>query len=532
MATYSSVNAAPQRGGSGAGLFTNQIVKFVILGLGCLFSVVIGVQITAENTNGLALFMRYVAFGSFLLALVSPRAGIYVVLFSCPVLDLIKRFLILFDSLSMIDVASVLAFAPVTMAGAVAGLLFKRFVFRQRASMQGERTLFLILIAITTLIVTSTFLHAEESKLMVLRNLGEGSVYLGLILLVPVFFPTTEDIATLMRWCVVAFVPVALYGLWQKAFGLSDFEWRYLMSGLTITTDDFASSERVFSTLNSNHSFSVSMACCAVISLLQRSLPATGRWQRLVQTNGRWIFLIFSAATVISLRRTGWLVVMFSLAGAYCFRSRFRTTVFYVLCLTGGIFVLFNTEYIFGQLPQWESNIQRAIPGYDQAFTLQTFNDRLLSFQTLRESSSIWTAFGMPTDMRGTVYVHDAITQTLVSYGVVGMLAFMVLLGQTLAVSHRLVWKAPNGPERSYAAMLLAFIFANLFVGAIMQSHIEIFPVNFIFWMCAGALLKITVHQQPILVEDKPKPIVIKVDLEAEARARINLIGRSPVVNP
>ena len=44
---------------------------------------------------------------------------------------------------------------------------------------------------------------------------------------------------------------------------------------VTITSGDFLTSERVFSTLNSNHSFSVTMACCAVIALLQRYLPPT-----------------------------------------------------------------------------------------------------------------------------------------------------------------------------------------------------------------------------------------------------------------
>ena len=367
MAISSYANAAPQRG-SNFGLFSNQILRFVILGLGCIFSVVIGMQITAEDTNGLALFMRYVAAGAFVLGMVSPRAGIYVVLFSCPVLDLVKRLLILFDSLSLTDVASVLAFAPVTLAGTVAGLFFKRFIFRQKSAVQGESTLFVILMGISVLVVGTAFLHNEDSTFTLLRTLAESSVYLCLILLIPVFFPTTEDIAGLLRWCVLVFVPVALYGLWQKVFGLSDFEYHYLLSGLTVTTDDFLGSERVFSTLNSNHSFSVTMACCAVISLLQNYLPATGTREKFVQSQSRLLFLLFCAATIISLRRTGWLVVMFSLAGAFCFRTRLRTIIFYSVCLALGLLIIFNTEYIFTQLPSWESSLQTSIPGMTRRF--------------------------------------------------------------------------------------------------------------------------------------------------------------------
>ncbi len=74
------------------------------------------------------------------------------------------------------------------------------------------------------------------------------------------------------------------------------------------------------------------MASCAVISLLQRYLPATTGWQNKIKGHGVMLFLLYSAATLISLRRTGWLLIFFSLAGAYCFRSRFRTIVFYTIC--------------------------------------------------------------------------------------------------------------------------------------------------------------------------------------------------------
>ena len=154
-----------------------------------------------------------------------------------------------------------------------------------------------------------------------------------------------------------------------------------------------------------------------------------------------------------------------------------------------------------------------------------------MSFQTLRDNRAIWSLFGLPASVRASIYSHDAISETLVSYGAVGMLAFLLLLGYVLSVSHRIVWKAPQGPERSYTALLLSFIFANLFVGALMQSHISIFPVNFIFWMCGGALLKITLHQQPVLLEDKPRSVVVAVESAADIRARVNLIGRSPAVN-
>lgn len=503
MANSSSLDISLS-GGSKVGLFTNQIIKFVILGLGCLFSIMIGVQVTDAESNGLATLSRYIGAATFIAAMISPRLGIYLVLSMCPVLDLFKRCLILFTTVNMLDVASVLAIAPVTMAGAVGGTFFNRLVFRRKAAVPGEGKLFLILLAITSLVIISGVLHNADSKFTLLRNLAEACIYVCQILLIPIYFPRTEDIATLLRWCLVIFVPVALYGVWQKVFGISDFETRYLLSGLTVTSGDYFASGRVFSTLNSNHSFSVTMACCAIISLLQRQLPATAKWEVWTKNRSRWLFAVFCLATAISLRRTGWLLIVFSLAGAVCFRTRLRTIVFYSICFLGGLAIIFNAEYVYTQLPTWEARLQSNIPGYDQALQLQTFNDRLSSFQTLRDNHDIWSLFGLPAEQRDSIFVHDAITQTIVSYGVIGMLAFLGVLVLVLSISHRLVWRAKDSADLYYAALLLSFVFSNLFVGALMQSHIDIFPVNFIFWMCTGALLKITFNQQPIIVA-KPK---------------------------
>lgn len=238
MTSTSSALDIPS-GGSKLGLFTNQIIKFIILGLGCIFSVVIGIQVTDSDANGLAILMRYVAAATFVTAMISPRLGIWLVLLMCPGLDLVKRFLILFSNVNMFDVASVLAIAPVTMAGAVAGTFFNRIVFRRQAAIPGEQRLFLILLGIISLIVTSGLLHNLDSKLTLLRNLAEACIYLCLLLLIPVYFPKTEQMATLLRATILVFIPVVLYGFWQKFMGLSDFELRYLMSGLTVTAEDY-----------------------------------------------------------------------------------------------------------------------------------------------------------------------------------------------------------------------------------------------------------------------------------------------------
>jgi hypothetical protein len=143
-------------------------------------------------------------------------------------------------------------------------------------------------------------------------------------------------------------------------------------------------------------------------------------------------------------------------------------------------------------LPYWDSLLFSAMPTYGQDFQLETFNDRLFSFQTLTDRKEIWTFFGMPPSDQAGFSVHDAITQTIMAYGVVGMVVFLTVLVAGLVISHRVVWRSTDPVERSYAALLLSLVFSNIFVGAVMQSHIAIFPINFLFWLCAGALTTVT----------------------------------------
>ena len=98
------------------------------------------------------------------------------------------------------------------------------------------------------------------------------------------------------------------------------------------------------------------------------------------------------------------------------------------------------------------------------------------------------------------------------SYGVCGLLAFVGVLVWILSLSHRVVWRAMGHSERSYAALLLSFIFANIFVGAMMQSHISIFPMNVVFWMCSAALLKITFNPPPAVEEKGKVDLVALID--------------------
>ena len=78
-----------------------------------------------------------------------------------------------------------------------------------------------------------------------------------MILISGILFPKPDDVKRLIKFCLIVYIPVALYAIWQQIFGLSDFEFNYLQTGYTITVgllDDVR--PRPFSTLNSVHALS------------------------------------------------------------------------------------------------------------------------------------------------------------------------------------------------------------------------------------------------------------------------------------
>ena len=130
--------------------------------------------------------------------------------------------------------------------------------------------------------------------LFALKDFANSGAYLPLTLVVCLLFPDTIRVRRLLTFCLWVYVPVALYGIWQQFFGLTDFETDYLKAGLTMiifrVLDDVW--VRPFSTLNSPHAFGV---VTAMLSALAAFVPLKNgkraRWQIFVS-------FVFAAACV------------------------------------------------------------------------------------------------------------------------------------------------------------------------------------------------------------------------------------------
>jgi hypothetical protein len=454
---------------------------------GLLMCIYFGSVIGSTQDNPLSSALRLLLPMVVIYAVLLPRQGLYLLLFETAFLDLIKRSMIIFGDMTTDDVAMALAAAPLTLAGICLGLMIQR-IMRRRAAVKNESLLIALVLGILGLVAASA-LRSEEGTMGKLQLFAESGCYVTLIFVAPVLLQTTEDVMKFMRMIVLVYIPVAIYGLWQYCFGLAPFEISYMLTGLTISIKELDDVRpRIFSTLNSNHVFSVVMSFCCVLCYLRvgDSVDSLRVLPRKVFRNA--VALLYASAVIMSLRRTGWLLVAMAPICYYCFRSVRRTILFYSLAITIIVVLFSNADFIDENWDAWQSYLPLNGSFEEQAFRIGTFTDRANSYRNVLTDPDLWSWFGL--GQGNTMVTHDAIGETLASYGVVGLVAIGSLCIVGLYKFHSLILQRRDDSIISALGLLMAIITSNLFASIIFQSHIVIFPANFFFWFCVGCAFK------------------------------------------
>jgi len=305
--------------------------------------------------------------------------------------------------------------------------------------------------------------------------------------------PTREDALKALRFALWAFLPVALYGIWQQFFGLGDFEVRFLQSGYTITVDDLDDVRpRPFSTLNSPHTLSVCTAILAGVALL---VPFKRGKRFLWQYPVSLVYIFGSLAT---LGRSGIFIMPITLIGWLCFRRSWTTCLFYGTILGALMLLMLNAEPILARL----ESLKKLLPADNnsafssEAFRLGTFSERLMSFHNGLTNPRFHTLFGNPEaaeadneNSYGDTVAHDQITQTLVQYGLVGLAVSVLIAATGLWLAHRTVLRLKDHSTREIAIGLLSVVTAVIYSGMLFGGHLGLFPVDVIFAFLVGIIV-------------------------------------------
>jgi hypothetical protein len=465
------------------------IVRYVLPVLGCLAAVALGLFLVSYPNTFTAILVS-LALAVMIAAFISPEGGLYLLIGLSGYLDLIKRLGILTNDLQAFDVVVTLAVAPVLFASICAGVVF-RLILERRSLWPWQRSLLVIVALLVAAVLVRAFSQGA-GMLGVLQDFANSGAYLPLILVVGLLYPNPEELRRLVRFCLLIYVPVALYGIWQQVFGLSDFEVSYLKTGFTMNVgmlDDLR--PRPFSTLNSPHALSV---CTAMLSGAAWLIPWNGHHGKFWRAGLGSLYAVACACTVV---RAGWVLLALIALSGFCFRSRTLTAVFYGAMAVAFAFLVTNADPLLRSLDYLESRLPAGSDLQNQAFRLGTFSERLMSFRNDLTNPEFHTWFGNRhfRVAQGNDFeepdsvVHDQIGQTLINYGFAGLAVLAGLLGAGLWFGHRAVHRQEDPVLKATALGLLSIITATVYSGMLFGSHLGIFPVNIFFFLFVGFLV-------------------------------------------
>jgi O-antigen ligase len=324
-----------------------------------------------------------------------------------------------------------------------------------------------------------------------LQNFANSGAYFPLILIAGILFPKPEDVKQLVKFCLIIYIPVALYAIWQQFFGLNNFELNYMQTGYTMTVgllEDIR--PRPFSTLNSPHALTVVTSIMALLSFFIH-LKGSKRtaWQIPVG-------ILFMGACWASMSRAGWVLFALGVIGWVCFRGARTTAAFYGLIMAFLLTLMLNVDPLLDTLGALQDKVPEDSSIDAQTFRIATFSDRLYSFRNMLTNPRFHTWFGNrelhgPSEevVAHDEMVHDQLTQILVEFGFVGLGAFIFLVVGALSLTHGRVLALRDLERRATAIGLLTVLAAILYSGMLFGSHLGVFPINVFFAVLLGALL-------------------------------------------
>jgi hypothetical protein len=472
---------------------SGKILPAIFLAFGgayVLFSVLIG----SGNTIGSLAF--YLCVSSVVLALLNPRPMLYWLVILAGYSDLMKRAMIFDDRVTLQDVMWVRALCPLTLAGIVAGTVLRGLT--KETALLGRRQLACLALACAGFSISAVSAMRGSGINEGLQQLADGASYIFMIFIVAAHFQTADALVRFVKYCLLIFIPVPLYGMKQQFFGLSDFEIEYLSSGLTILSKHLLDVRpRPFSTLTDCSPYGTTCALLACFSLMVWGYyKKTGERAWRVSPFILWALYVAGCVTSMSrISNANWLLPVLLLP---FFSSRVGTGAVYG-ALTGGfafacVFAK-DIKVVIERATLWALDMFGNSAIGEQFARFWTLGDRLDGMNELATNPKMWTLFGYGPQLTkemmlaGEVHSHDTVTTMLLELGWVPCAALLLVLAFLLVKVHRSIFAIRGTPEFGLCVWLVAtvmgLLFHNVFAGGVTST----FPVNLFFWLMIGGVI-------------------------------------------
>ncbi|MGJ8723020.1 MAG: hypothetical protein ACSHYB_00570 [Roseibacillus sp.] len=454
-----------------------------VIAVGALFlSLLIIQSVLTGGGNSLSKLFLYLSIGGAVCGFVNPKAGIFFLIIMGFYLDMMKRFLIIEGVVGIIDLVQILALAPITFAGMLAGQCV-RCLFGKDSFNRREAVAFAFSVLLSVAVLGLSLLK-QGFGIRAIAEAGSQAAYISFVWLGFYYFDTAEKRHKFFRFALLWFVPVVIYAYKQLIFGYSDLEYDYALSGLTIVQNPLLEGRieyyRIFSTMSSSGAYGLMTILIGAYGLLAFS-----------DSNKSVVFLakLFGVICLASLipgaGRTGWAIAIIIVLGSFMFRRRVTTFLVY-----GGAALLLTVLFLKGdQLIETSANAVSGLADSEwEARSLQVGN-----FAVRAEGIKNWTTnpnyfswFGLTEEEKEGSGVHDMLGEIYVGFGAVG-LSITIITGVSLLIfTHRRVFFMKSEEDKKFLAFLLSLIFGLLLGSIVSGGGIRIFPVVFYFWAFVG----------------------------------------------
>lgn len=469
----------------------NVLPKIAVMVFFSIIAVYVTIALFAGG-NSIGNLYKFLTIGAVVFALIAPRVSVWLLLVETAYLDFFKRLMTVAGNPDWLDITLVLAIAPLTSVGILVGILGQYIL----GSLELKRH-HGVLLVISLLIFGFNFLilSTDGLNLSVLKDLANRGSYVFLIFTIPALFDTVDEIRSLLTGILIVYIPVLGYLVFQSIAGLTDWEYKYLMSGYSMEIRQFRNAVfRPFSTLNSAANLSTMMAVMAVLCfgpLKQGILRVTAVRVLLA--------VLFAYGAYLTLSRGGWICGLTALACVMLFKRKWSTVLAYAGGVVVAAAVMLSADWMMRT--KFLDDATAVIGGYgsgdrySMATRLGTFDARLRSYRELLNNADYWNPFGAIlagkanyADLKSTTYEdrffsHDFITETLLLIGYIPLAILAVFLCMNLLKVHRYLLNLPRGPTEQAARFCIAFTI-GIGVGALANSaQLQTFPISTFFWL-------------------------------------------------
>lgn len=467
-------------------------------------------------TGPLAIAAKWIGIAFVLISFARPKVGMVLLALFCFYGDFYKKMAVVYGTVSMETVIEVLAINMAILGAIIAGTINKMFLIGPRPHRA------VIVVGLITLLLTGLLMLTNGGLASRVQLAVNGGLYLGLAAVIGYLYSKKGESLRLSRLHFLLGIPWIVVACYQYAFGFSDADYFYAATYLSpvFSNHFFMEHARVFGLAGSASAY-------GAITLLF----TYGIW-RIWQSDSHRLFwlmgsVVYFIGLVISTQRTILVQPFLVLIVWRLFRSRAATQLFYLFTVITALLCIGFSNVMLSKLDAIDANL-RSLTGDSgwaaQVLRVGTFSDRLQGWTRLTRPES-YSLFGTPSEQGEVIsfadenYAHDMINVILINYGLLGLIAVMLVLWFMLKRSHATVFKIEDPNDRSTLAFILANLAVSMLLGLFGGGNLHTVPLNLLVATLAGHGVAILVRNGAVTRQPAVQPRPVPGRLRPATRA-------------